>query len=178
MKTPKTLRFPGQKNNEKIQLLVRKHWIIDVKISAIFLIIGILPLLLGIWFGEILWASTHGTVFWTYLLVFLVYALFILLFVYLRWLNEELDIVIVTNERIISHNQIDLFHRQISEALVEDIQDIKGIEQGLLGHLLHFGAMEITTSSNQQFFAIKNIEDPHGNTRAMLDVRDQCAIHS
>lgn len=178
MKDLKKLRFPGQKNGEKIQLLIRKHWIIDVKIFSIFLIIGVIPLLLGGWIGEVLWQNTQGEVFWSYLLAFLVYALFIVLFVYLRWLNEELDIVIVTNERIISHNQIDLFHRQISEALVEDIQDVKGIENGVLGHLLHFGSMEITTSSNQQFFAIQSIENPHENTRAMLDVRDECSTHS
>ena len=178
MKDVKKLRFPGQKKGEQIKLLIRKHWIIDIKIFAVFAIIGIMPLLLATLFGELLWQSSQGDVFWTYILGSLVYMLFIVLFVYLRWLNEELDLVIVTNERIVSHNQIDLFHRQISEALVEDIQDVKGIENGLLGHLFHFGAVEITTSSNQQFFAIQNVVDPYGNTRALLDVRDECSLNN
>lgn len=149
----------------------------DIKIFSIFLIIGAMPLILASLLGEMLWQNTQGDVFWIYVLASLVYALFVVLFVYLRWLNEELDIVIVSNERIVSHNQIDLFHRQISEALIEDIQDVKGIENGVLGHLFHFGSLEITTSSNQQFFAIKNIMDPYGSTRALLDVRDECSHH-
>ncbi len=173
----KKLRFPGQKSAEYIQLLIRKHWIIDLKIFSIFLIIGVMPLLIAAFFGELLWENTHGDVFWTYVLASLVYALFTCLFIYLRWLNEELDLVIITNERVVSHNQIDLFHRQISEALVEDIQDVKGTEKGILGHLFHYGAMEITTSSNQRLFAIQNIRDPYSNTRSLLDVRDKHSHH-
>lgn len=175
MKTQKKRRFPGQHQGEEIKLVIEKHWIVDLKIFSVFLIIGGLPLGLGIFLGEKLWESTKGIGFWTYVLFFLVYLLYIVLFVYLRWLNEKLDIVIVTNERIVSHNQIDLFHRQISEALVEDIQDVKGVEKGILGHLFHFGSLEITNASNQQFFAIKNIKDPYRNTRALLNVRDECS---
>mgnify|MGYP001601090573 FL=1 len=172
------MRFPGQKKSERVELLIRKHWIIDLKIFAVFFIIGIMPLLLGTLLGELLWKSNQGDLFLTYVLAFLVYLLFIVLFVYIRWLNEELDLVIVTNERIVSHNQIDLFHRQISEAHVEDIQDVKGIEKGLVGHLLHFGVIEITTASNDLFFSIANAANPHEMTRALLDVRDECSTHN
>ncbi len=137
-----------------------------------------MPALVGILFGELLWRSNQGDLFLTYVLAFLVYLLFIVLFVYIRWLNEELDLVIVTNERIVSHNQIDLFHRQISEALVEDIQDVKGTENGLVGHLLHYGMIEITTAANELFFSIENVKDPYENTRALLDVRDECSTHN
>ncbi len=177
MRDVKKLHFPGQKKNEQIQLLIRKHWIIDIKIFSVFLIIGVMPLILATLLGGVLWETTHGDAFWTYILAFLVYMLFIGLFIYIRWLNEELDIVIVSNERIVSHNQIDLFHRQISEAMIQEIQDVKGIENGLLGNLFHFGTLEITTSSNQQFFSIKNITRPYECTRALLDVRDQCTRH-
>lgn len=177
MKSVKKLRFPGQQESEEIQLLIRKHWIIDIKVFSIFLIIGLMPIVFGVLFGNILWESTHGDVFWTYVLVWLVYMLFIDLFVYLKWLNEELDIVIVTNERIVSHNQINLFKRQISEANIIQIQDVKGQETGLLGHLFHFGTLEITTASNEIFFIIQNISNPYENTRALLDVRKECALH-
>lgn len=177
MKSTRHLHFPGQKNNEHIIILIRKHWIIDVKIFSIFLIIEILPLFVATLIGGMLWNSNQGDLFWTYILGFVVYSLFIVLFIYLRWLNEELDLVMVTNERIISHNQVDIFHRQVSEALVEDIQDVKGIEKGMLGHLFHFGAMEITTSSNKIFFEIENVNNPYKNTRALLDVRDEYASH-
>lgn len=170
------MRFPGQKKSEQVVLLIRKHWIIDVKIFSIFVIIGVLPLLLVTFLGEVLWKSNQGDLFLIYVLASLVYLLFIMLFVYIRWLNEELDLVIVTNERIVSHDQIDLFHRQISEAHVEDIQDVKGIEKGLVGHLFHFGRVEITTASNDLFFSIENVANPHEMTRALLDVRDECSL--
>lgn len=174
MKTERKMRFPGQKPHEEVKLLIRKHWVIDLIVFGFFLIVVFVPVMLGILFGNVLWGSVQESTFLLYLLGFLVYLLYAGLFVYLRWLNEELDIVIITNERVITHNQIDTFHRQTGEAGIQDVQDVKGIERGLIGHLLHFGTLEITTSSNEQFFNVKHIDHPYENASNMLDIRDFC----
>ncbi len=172
MKAVKTMRFPGQKQSEEVQLLIRKHWVIDVITLSIFMVIVGLPLGVGAFFGIALWEDLESKTALFYLLGFLIYSLYAILFVYLLWLNEELDIVIITNERVITHNQIDTFHRQIGEASIKDVQDVKGVEKGVLGHLFHFGVLKITTSSNEQFFDIQNIDRPYDNASHMLDIRD------
>lgn len=173
----RVLRFPGQKESEKIQILVRKHWIIDVKIASTFFIFGVLPFgaaLLGtIYFYE--QAVTQNFLIAT--MVFLVYFLFTLVAIYVKWLNEELDVIIITNERVLSHDQVDLFHREISETSISQVQDVVGIERGFLGHVFHFGTLKIQTAAHNIVFEINNVNRPYDTARQILDLRDTYLDH-
>lgn len=168
----KNHRFPGQKPGDSIQLLIRKHWIIDFKIGMMFLVIGFLPFLTAIIGGYFAWDGHFNDLFLIISLIFLLYFMVILLVTYVKWLNEELDIIVVTDTRIISHEQIDLFHRQVSEANLGQIQDITGVSKGFLQSYLHYGDLEIQTSASDIFFMIKNINYPYESARTLLDMRD------
>jgi len=167
------LKFPGQKPNEDIQILVRKHWIIDVKIASTFFVFGIIP------FGTAL----LGTIFYyeggiteNFLLgvmAFLVYSLITLAAIYVKWLNEELDVIIITNERVLSHDQVDLFHREISETSISQVQDVIGIEKGIFGHLFHYGTLRMQTAAHHIVFEIQHVAKPYVKAREILDLRDR-----
>lgn len=168
--------FPGQKEGEHIKLLVRKHWVMDIKSAAVLLTIGVIPFLAGIIITDLLWKVENPQVFWGFMMVFFTYLLIISYVIYVHWLNDELDIIIVTDQRVISHEQKDLFHRQISETNVSQIQDVKGIENGLFESIFHFGSLEIMTSSKDTFFIMNHVENPYENARKLLDIRDQAII--
>lgn len=168
----KNHRFPGQKAGESIQMVIRKHWIIDVKIALTLFVIGFFPLLLAIAGGYLSWDGHFNDLFILISLAFILYFMVILLVTYVKWLNEELDIIVVTETRIISHEQIDMFHRQVSEANLSQIQDITGVSKGFLQSFLHYGNIEIQTSASDVFFMIKNINHPYESARALLDMRD------
>lgn len=169
-------RFPGQKENESIQLVIRKHWIIDVKIAVALLMMGVIPLALAITAEVFVWQAGFSDAFLVVALLFTLYFLGLLLFTYIKWLNEELDIIVVTDNRIISHEQIDLFHRQVSEANLSQIQDVTGIEKGFWQSILHYGNIEIQTSASDVFFVIKHVTNPYENARALLDMRDKVTL--
>jgi len=165
-------RFPGQKEGECIRLIIRKHWIIDVKIGLALVVIGALPLLLAIAGGFLSWDGTMNDIFLTTMFGFLLYFLAIILVAYVKWLNEELDVIVATDERVVSHEQINLFHRQVSETSIAQIQDVKGVENGIFQSILHYGTIEIQTASSDVFFLLKYINEPYHNARALLDLRD------
>ncbi len=169
----KNNRFPGQKEGENIQLVIRKHWIIDVKIAAVFFVIGFIPLVFALAAEIFIWDKTFSDPFLALGIGFVLYFLVVLLVTYVKWLNEELDIIIVTDTRIISHEQIDLFHRQISEANLGQIQDVTGVQKGFLQSIFHYGTIEIQTSASDVFFIIKHVNNPYENARLLLDMRDK-----
>ena len=164
-------KFPGQKAGETVKLLVRKHWIMDIRVAGILFFIGFLPLVLGVIIGDVIWVETGSKMFWGFMIFFSLYLLFMLLITYVKWLNEELDIIIATDQRIISHEQIDLFHRQISETSIQQLQDVKGTENGLFASLFHYGTLEIQTASSDVFFKMKHVDHPYENARKLLDIR-------
>lgn len=173
----KNHRFPGQKPGENIQLVIRKHWIIDVKIAAMLFIIGFLPFLLALGAEVFAWDGSLNDTMITVALAFDLYFLAVLLVGYIKWLNEELDIIVATDTRIISHEQIDMFHRSVSEANLGQMQDVKGMQKGFLQSILHYGNIEIQTSASDVFFIIKHVNDPYENARALLDLRDKVTPH-
>ena len=166
-------KFPGQKPGEVIQLLVRKHWIIDVKIAAIFAFLALIPGTVAVVSPILLWDGVLTDTILLIIIGVLVYFLFMMLITYIKWLNEELDIIIVTNERIVAHDQIDLFHRQVSETNIGQIQDVKGIERGMLGSIFHYGKLEMQTAARDIMFKIHHVRDPYNSARIILDIRDQ-----
>lgn len=167
------LKFPGQKPSENIQLLIRKHWIIDVKIAATFIVFGVLPFAAAV-LGTIFYYESGITDnFLLGALAVLIYMLFTFLVIYVKWLNEELDVIIITNERVLSHDQVDLFHRESSETSISQVQDVIGIEKGVLGHVFHYGTMKIQTAAHHIVFNIRNVAQPYHKARLILDIRDK-----
>jgi hypothetical protein len=166
-------KFPGQKEGEQIKALVRKHWVINVKIGLLFAFIGILPIAISIILAIYFWDGSFSDTFLLIALGLWVYLLGIMAFTYMSWLNEELDIIIVTNERVVSHDQIDLFHRQISETSISQIQDVKGVEEGVWGNIFHYGLLEIQTAAKDIVFTIKHASHPYQKARSILDIRER-----
>lgn len=171
MKSRRT--FPGQRDHEEIILIIRKHWITDLKIAFLFLFVGVIPMITYLALSITYWP--HHLQNYTIIIAFIFsfYSLFIFLFIYISWLNHELDLIIVTNERIINHDQVDFLHRQISETNLQQIQDIKGSEKGLLGNIFHFGVMEVRTAADLVVFRLKDATNPFENARKILDIRDK-----
>lgn len=166
-------RFPGQKEGETIQLLVRKHWIVDVEIASIFLVLGVPPIIAAGVSAFEFWNGTAEDTFLGLALALWIYLLIATAFTYMKWLNEELDIIIITNERVVSHDQVNLFHRQISETSISQVQDVKGVEKGVLGNVLHYGTLEIQTAAKDIVFRIGHVNKPYQSARLILDVREK-----
>ena len=108
-----------------------------------------------------------------YSLIFSFYLLSVLLVTFISWLNHELDIIIVTNERVINHDQVGFLNRQVSEANLDQIQDVRGTEIGLIETIFHFGKIELRTAADIVIFSLHDAENPFSNSRKILDIRDK-----
>lgn len=166
-------QFPGQRENEEIMLIVRKHWISDFKVLLLLFFLGLVPL--ATYFYVVIKYFPAQIQNNDLIVMFFVaeYVLCVLLVSYIAWLNHELDVMIVTNQRVLNHDQVGFLHRQISETNLDQIQDIKGSERGLIQTVFHFGIIEIRTASDVPVFKLHDAERPFENSRKILDIRDK-----
>lgn len=66
---------------------------------------------------------------------------------FIRWLNEELDLFLITDKRIIGYEQITFLNRKNTQASIDHIQEVNAQCDGLLPSLFHFGKIFIQTAS-------------------------------
>lgn len=163
------IRFPGQKETEVIKFLIRKHWIAYVKLIVFAAVMIGIPLViyLALIFNNGFEPNSKRIM----TLIFLLYTNLMLLVTFVRWIEEDLDIIIVTNERIINIDQISFMHRTISETDLGRIQDVQHSSKGLLSHVFGFGSMEIQTAAEKITFCINEVPDPYNTARAIMDLR-------
>ncbi len=167
------MKFPGQQEHEKIKFLVRKHWIIDVKITILIFFLYLLPAMFFLSAIIIYWPGFFGAWSGPITVIFLIYLLFVELGLYIKWLNEELDLMVVTNLRIINLDQIGFMERAVSEASLLQIQDVKGVEKGLINNILNCGSLQIRTAADKAVFNIENIPYPFRTARDILALMDE-----
>lgn len=79
---------------------------------------------------------------------------------FIIWTDYFLDVLVITNKRIINVEQKALFSREIASLRLEKIQDVTIDISGILATFLSFGNMRIQTAGEQEEFKIPFIRDP------------------
>lgn len=148
--------------DEKIILIQRRHWfpfaieILSLIILAIFpffilVILEILPPQIN----QIITTYRNYYFFFSTSLIFILWIGGLIF-----WTNYYLDILILTNKRIIDIEQIGFFARDEAEIRYENIEDIKIEVIGIIASLFKFGNIHIQSAGESREIIIKNIPHP------------------
>jgi len=152
--------------NEKIVAEAHRHWFV-IAIQGFYLFLfAVLPFVVISWLiivfpltRSLATAEQNGVLF---VVIFFLGAwlyLFWLAFV-ISWTNYYLDVLIVTNKRIIDIEQFGLFSRDQASLPIKNVQDIKVKVVGLIPELLKFGNLDIQTAGEAKEFEIRDLRDP------------------
>lgn len=159
-------RFRGQKKDEKVLYLIEKHWVVHVPVVVYMTLL--LAATLGFGWLFVLYPTTYWYVF---LFVFWPIALLFLLMAGLvMFLNDRLDLLIVTDRRVVDVTQVRFLHRDVSEANLNQIQDVKGRVQGIISAVFGVGTIFIQTAARTDNFQIEYVQDPVEKARDILDI--------
>lgn len=146
---------------EKVLLKLRKHWIILVRDVSATALLGILPFLL---FGIVgLTVSAPFNLSGLIPFAGLVSALWLLVIwmtLAVVWTNYYLDLWVVTNQRIVSVDQINLFNRKITTLALENIQEISVQTENVFETFMHYGTVNIETASPENDVLMEGIPHP------------------
>ncbi len=168
--------FPDRHPDEEILTIVRKHTVVYAKLVIGFLILVVLPPA----FFLFLWLPAHPMqanyfLNFSLLLFACLYFLYGMLYTCIQWIDEEFDIFIVTNERLIDITQISFFRRTESSTPLEHIQDITSSVNGIVPTLFGYGDLTIKTAAGATSdFFIDRVPDPATTARNIMNwVKDR-----
>lgn len=134
--------FKGQQKNELVHCFCRKHWIVLVPhfIGALLIAVGLVAF---ISFSSVWNAATYRVVSALIILGLTYYFHYF----FIRFFNYYLQIIIVTNFRVIHLDQTLYFHRNRDSIDLPEIQDIVILQNGIIKTLFNYGEIIITLSS-------------------------------
>jgi len=164
-------RFPGQRDGEKVEFFLRRHPITLLPAAVYILFMILLPM---IFYAIVMPHAVPALLYEPYWNIFLllttIYYGFLWIIVSMEWSDYYLDILLVTNKRVMNVRQLGLFHRIVSELELERIQDITSFVNGPIETLFNFGDLEIQTASEENKIEPKAIPHPVTVRRKIMEL--------
>lgn len=165
------IQLDGMRPWEKTLAIIKRHWIVLVQVCLYFLF-GVLMTIVVYIFVQSIWVHLGMLIFW------MIYSIFL----YIQWIDHELDMYFITNNRIIWVEQIGFLNRRVSECNLWQVQEVGSHTKWLLANLFNYGTVKIQTAWNATNFHMTYAPLPLINSRKILnivdDYRDKQADHS
>jgi magnesium-transporting ATPase (P-type) len=122
------------RENEKIMMTLHRHWIILLAhFAQLLVLMGVSAFVF--YYQEHIMSITGGALYWGGLSLFWISYL---TFMLLNWMNDELDIFIITDSRIIGVEQLSALSRNVSECELGRVQEVNAHVGGIWQTLFNF----------------------------------------
>lgn len=149
---------------EKVILSIRRHWLVFIG-EILPLAIATLLILVPVFFSSQVYEyasqyleKSQITSILTFLSAAWLLVIWIIFF--LVFTDYYLDILIVTNQRVIDIEQKGMFSRDIATAPLGSIQDVKIEILGIVATMFNFGNLHLQTAGGDKEIVIRGIKNP------------------
>lgn len=168
-------RFPGQKPDEKVHLVLHRHWFVLVKDFFIFTSLAILPLIIFLVARSVLnWELASTSLgFIVLVMASSLYYLFIWNLAFGFWLDYILDYNVVTDQRVIDIEQSGLFNRTVAEQPLYRVQDVTTEVRGVFPTMMKYGTVYIQTAGEKQRFVFEEVPNPEEVAKLIVTLSEQ-----
>ena len=163
--------FPSQRTEEKVFLLLRRHWFTYISFLIIALIMSA-PIFILLFFWLSNPESFSPVAINISILAVSVYSLFIIALLLYGFIDYYLDVYIVTNERIVDVTQDGFFRRSISELYLREVQDVSAQVKGFFPTMIHYGEITIQTAGERPNFIFRNVPSPYRISKIIVDLHE------
>ena len=151
---PGKVRFETQEMKEKVVLLLRQHWLTQVG----WLVTGLIMLWLPI---GLFWIPVIDFMPSNYQFMSLVmWYLLVIAFVYEKFITWFFHVFIITDERIIDINFYNLLYKEVSEAKIDNIEDVTYRQGGVVRAMFDYGDVAMQTAGEKREFMIESVPSP------------------
>ncbi|MDO8551426.1 MAG: hypothetical protein Q7S03_01990 [bacterium] len=164
---PRGIHFATQEAGEEVILLLRKHWITNLRWIFIALI-GLVAPVIFISFPLLSFLPVRFQ-----LMTFIIWYLLVLAFIFEQFVTWFYNVYIVTNKRLVDVDFHNLLYKQISGAEVIKIQDTTIRIGGVVRTLFNYGDLLIQTAGEEDNIDFEAVPDPE----KVVKILDQLRIH-
>lgn len=151
---PDGLGFETQESREKIILLLRQHWVLQLRWILIVMVMMVVPLGLR-WIPLLDFLPSRfqfmAVVMW-YLLV--------IAFVFEQFISWLFHVFIITDERVIDIDFYNMLHKVVSEAKIDNIEDVTYSHGGTFSTWFNYGTVNMQTAAEKREFEISCVPQP------------------
>ncbi len=151
---PDKVNFETQAQEENIVLLLRRHPITNVPWIILAILLLIAPTFLRFLPLPDIFPPTLVTI------SIMIWYLVTLAFIFENFLSWYFNINILTDERVIDFDFLNLVYKDIADAKIEDIQETKVVVGGVIRTLLNFGSVYIQTAAERPNFEFIDVPNP------------------
>ncbi len=151
---PKNIRFDTQEPEEEILMILRAHWITNIPWVLIAILLFFAPLVLT--FFPLL--SSFPVNF--RLMFVIVWYLVSMMYVFERFLSWFFNMTIITDERIIDVDFLNLTTKKVSDADIDKIQDVSFTNSGAFGAIFNYGDVLVQTAAEIVEFVFEKVPEP------------------
>lgn len=162
---PKNLSFINKDPEEEIILLVRKHVFTNFRWIIIALIMLLAPAFYSVLpFFEFLPSGFK-------VIIVLIWYLITFAFILEKFLSWFFNVNILTDERIIEVDFLNLIYREMTDANIDQIQDVTVQMGGGIRTLLNFGNIQIQTAAEIPQIQFESIPAPDKVAKILRELR-------
>ena len=163
-----------RKPYEKIVHVLRRHWLTFLPTAILYLVLGAIPLLILFLNSAVL---TDPQIRTLVALAFCIYELSIALFFYASFLIYYLDMIVVTNDRLVEVQQRNLFSRSVSELDLYKLQDATSDVSGFVATIFDYGRLTLQTAGEKENFDFPGVAHPHDLRRELMELAEEDRKH-
>lgn len=152
---PGRTRFENQEQRERIILLLRQHWITQIGWLAGSFAGLFVPVIFN-------WVPLIDFLPPNYRLMTLIgWYLLLIAYIYEKFISWFYQVFIITDERIIDINFTNLVYKELSEAKIDNIEDVTYRQGGVLRAMFNFGDVAMQTAGKEREFMIEAAPEPN-----------------
>lgn len=168
----KNVRFETQEPEEEILMILRAHWITNIPWVFIALVLLLAPLVLR-------YFPLLNSFPVRFQLVFVIcWYLILLMYVFERFLSWFFNMAIITDERIVDVDFINLTVKKVSDADLDKIQDVTYTNSGAFGAIFNYGDVLVQTAAEVTEFVFDDVPHPAEVAKILQRLRTEEKIEA
>lgn len=165
---PDDIRFETQEPGETIILLLRKHWITNLLWLLISGILIVLPLFL---FPALTLSGTTPSIPVSLMSFFILgWYLITFSYIFVNFILWYFTVSIVTNERIIDIDFINLLNKKFAETRINRIEDVTMRTGGFIRAFFDYGDVLVQTAAKEVQFEFLAVPHPEKVVRTINEL--------